>query len=268
MFDAILLGWALAALLFFLALAGPAAGPGRRRRQAALAGAIILAGAAIYGADIMNLPEIAGALVIGAAIGLLLARELPMRRLPLMMRVLAGGAGAALTCAALAIRFNPYAFGLLGEDQPEIAPWGVAALVIALLTGVLAAGAGMARPGWRIGGAAGLIAPGLLALLAGASFAMSGAGERLPWLATGIALAAPAGALLGARAATGGEAAILAAVVGLVGWSAAAVALLLENTGLIVAAGLAGSAGTLLAVRLNVRHAGRGLPTGYAMPNA
>lgn len=262
MFDAILLGWVLAALLFCLSLAGRGATPGTRHRHAALAGVLILAGAAIYSADIVNLPEIAGALVIGAAIGMLLARELPLRLLPRMMRTLAGATGAALACAAIAIRFNPYAFGLLGEDRPAIAPWREAALVIALLAGVMAAGAGVARPAWRIGGVAGVIAPGLLALLAAASFALSGAGEHLPWLGLGVALAAPAGALLGARARAGGEAALLAAIVGLSGWSTACIAFVLENTGLVVPTGLAASAGTMLALRLCARPRGKGLADG------
>lgn len=260
--DTILLGWSLAALLFLLSLARPAAGFGPRHRHAAMAGVLILAAAAVYGADIVNLPEIAGALVIGAAIGLLCGRELPVRLLPRMMQALAGATGGALACAALAIRFNPYAFGLLGEDRPDIALWREAALVIVLLAGVMAAGAGVARPAWRIGGAAGVIAAGPLALLAVASFALSGAGERVPLLAVGVFLAAPAGALLGARARAGGEAALLAAIVGLVGCSAACTAFLLENTGLAVAAGLTGSAGTMLALRLCAGQRGKRLADG------
>ncbi|HKT77898.1 MAG TPA: NADP transhydrogenase subunit beta, partial [Sphingobium sp.] len=171
MVDAVALGWALAALLFLLALWQPAAGLGRRHRHAAMAGALILAGAALYGADIMNLPEMVGVLVIGAALGLLAARELPMRVLPALLAGLAGAIGVAMACLALAIRHNPYAFGLLGEDAASIAPWRVGALAVALAGGVMAAGAGVAWPARRDGGVVGVVLAGLLALLAGGAFA-------------------------------------------------------------------------------------------------
>lgn len=260
MIDAVLLGWALAALLFGLALLRSGPGVRRLHRHAALAGALVLMGAALFAADIINMPEIAGALVIGAAIGLPLARELPMRLLPRLMAGLAGSAGLALVCAAIAMRHNPYAFGLLGEADGVVAPWRTGALAIALLTGAMAGGAGLARG--RTAGGAGFVLAMLLALLAGASLAQFASSERLIWLAAGLLLALPAGSLIGARMRATGEAALLGSLAGLVGWAASATGFLLENGGLVIAGGAAAMAGTLLALRLCAEASGKGLADG------
>ena len=196
--SAVALAGALAALLFFLSFWKPGAMPRRRHHHAAMAGSVILAGAAIYGMDVINLPEIIAALVIGAAIGLLLGRELPRGRLPMLMTMLAGLAGGATICAVIAAWLNPYAFGLVDEGSEAVAARHALLMALAVLTGGTAcAGAISTLASPRRGGT------------------------------TWVALTA-----------------------GMAGWSAAAMAFLLENMGMAVAGGLAGAAGTLLAARL------------------
>lgn len=214
--DAVSLASALAALLFFLSLWRPGTTPVPRHRHAATAGALILAAATLYAADVLNLPEIIAALIIGGAAGLLLGRELPVRFLPALMTALAGLVGLAAVVMALAAWINPYAFGLIGEAGDHRTARKVAALGIAVLTGALAC----------VGGIAALVA------------------RR--WRSDGRIM--------------------LASTAAMAGWSVAATAFLLENMGLAVAGGLAGSAGTVLAARLCADVSGKALADARRRP--
>lgn len=213
-FDVIAVSQALAALLFLYALSPWRTAPGVRRRQAAVAGTVILSAAAVYDMDVINGPEIIAALLIGGAIGLLLGREWPGSRMMALLTTLAGFAGAAMAFAAVAAWHNPFAFGLVDEGGAEIATRHLLALAVTVLMG------------------SGACIGGVVALL-----------RR--WDAVGV---------------------LLALTIGMAGWSAAAMAILLENIGLVVAGGLAGTAGMVIALRICGGARGKGLADNRSRP--
>lgn len=202
-----MLGWAVAAFLFFLSIWPSGGTPARRQRHAAAAGIVLLTAAAVYGMDFINMPEIIGALVIGAALGLLMGREWPHHGLFFLITGLAGLTGCAAICAAAAIWLNPYAFGLIDQGSDGVAMRHLLMLVITLLTGAIACGAAF------------------IALI---------------------------------RRDVGGIA-VLALAIGMAGWSAAALAFLLQNIGMVAAGGLAGAGGAGVALRLRGGARGLGL---------
>lgn len=204
--DAITLAWGIAALLFIHSLGCVSPTSERARRYAASAGVAILCAAAVYGMDAINMPEIMGAFVIGAAAGLL-AREWPGVQLTRLMTMLAGMAGCAALCAALAVWINPYAFGLIVEGQDGVATCDMPMLGATLLTG-----------------------------FAACLLAMIGMVRRR--------MARPV---------------LLALAVAMAGWSAAALAFLLQNIGMVIAGGLAGAGGTAIALRMCGGERGKGL---------
>lgn len=208
-FDAVALGWALSALLFFLSLWRPGAVPARRHHQAAAAGALLLGATTIYAADVVNLPEMIGALIIGGAIGLLLGRGWPVDRLARMITALAGSTGLAMIAVVLAAWKNPYAFDLIAASSDRPAAGDILAIVAAIATAALAC---------------------TLGIVAIALSPRSDGGLRL-----------------------------LVVTAALAGWSVAATAFLLENIGLAVAGGLAGSTASMLAIRLCRQAGGKGL---------
>ena len=213
-FDLILLAQAFAALLFMGAL-WPFASVARDRRwHAVLAGAMILSASAVYDMDVINGPEIIGALLVGGGLGLLLGREWPGGRLMPLLTLFTGCAATAMLFAATAAWLNPYAFGLVDE-----AGSGIAARHRLALAGVAVAGVG-----------ASLCA--LIALFR-----------------------------LGRQAVL-----LLVLAIAMAGWSAAALAFLLENIGLLVAGGLSAAAGTGVALRLCVGAGGKGLADAGAHP--
>lgn len=200
-FDTVALAWLLATLLLGWSLWRAAAGEARKARHAAMAGVALIVAAAVYTADVVNLPEIVGACIAGGGVGLLLGRDLRARRLPLLLAALAG---IAYALAAAACWLNPYIFGLGQGDW--IAPGALVTLALC-------------------------IAPGLLSLCA---FLWSIVSPS--WRGIGLTCAG-----------------------GLAGWSAAALAFILGNPALAFAAGLAGSAGTVLALRLSLAAGRKGL---------
>lgn len=212
--DVIMLGQAMAAACFFVALWPHAGVAAQWRPRAAVAGTVILSAAAIYDMDVINGPEIIAVLLAGSAVGWLAGREWLWSRLIALLAVFAGCAGAALLFAALAVRLNPYAFGLVDDDAADIATRYLLMLVAAVVAG---------------GGACICAIAGL--------FRREGK-ERL----------------------------LAALAVGMAGWSAAAMAFLLQNPGLLVAGGLAGAAGTGVALRLCGGPQGKGLADALDRP--
>ena len=213
-FDLILLAQAVAALLFLFALWPFATLSSDRRRHAALAGTLILSAAAIYDMDVINGPQIIGALLAGGGFGLLLGREWPRDRLMPLIAICTGLAVAAMLCAAAAAWLNPYAFGLIDAGSIDVAVRHMLALA-----GVAAGGLGV------------------LACALTALFRRDRSGMMPIILAIAMA-----------------------------GWSAAALAFLLENLGLVVAGGLAGAAGTGIALRLCGGAGPKGLADAGAHP--
>ncbi len=201
-------------MLFLLALWPFATMDSRRRRHAALAGTIILSAAAIYDMDVINGPEIIGALLVGGSVGLLLGRGWPRGRLMPLLTICTGCAAAGMLIAATAAWLNPYAFGLVEDESSGVATRHLLAL---------------------------------------AAVAVGGVGASI------CALTA-----LFRRDRSGMMSLVLA--VAMAGWSAAGLACLLENIGLLVAGGLAGAAGTGIGLRLCGGARGKGLADAEAHP--
>ncbi|ANI78546.1 MULTISPECIES: hypothetical protein [Sphingobium] len=212
--DAITLAWAIAVLLLVLSLWPPGGASERLSRHAATAAILLLMAAAFGAMDVINMPEIMGALIIGAAVGLLLARKWPGTHMIMLMAALAGLSGTAAICAAAAAWINPYAFGLIDEGANRISSRDMLTLGLTLLTG-------------------------------GSACA----------LASTVAI----------RRSMAG-AASLALTIAMAGWSAAALAFLLQNVAMIVAGGLAGAAGTGVALRICGGARGKGLADGERRP--
>jgi len=137
--GAVALAWALSSLIFSLSFLMASLGYHRQGWNAAFLGALALTGAAIYSADAVNLPDIAGMMFIGAGLGLMLARALPERGLMTLMAGFAGLAGLSMLCAALAIWRNPNGFGLLRDDGGGITSGGLLWVAITVAAGGLTA---------------------------------------------------------------------------------------------------------------------------------
>lgn len=173
----------------------------RTGNRIALAGGMLAVGAALYSHDVVNLPEIASALVIGGSIGLMLARRCGGHRLPWLVVVAYALLGLAGMATGTALLLNPFAFGLVdgpGRVTPAhgtllaggIAIGGLAALCALLMLvrqtqdylALVGSGAGWtaAALGLAMGNSAMVLAGGM----AGA------AGLRLGWRAWAIRRAA------------------------------------------------------------------------------
>ncbi|WP_097091015.1 hypothetical protein [Novosphingobium sp. Chol11] len=213
-FDLILIGQALAALLFLGASWPSAIMSGQTRRHAALVGTMILSAVAVYDMDVINGPDIIGALIVGGGFGLLLGREWPRGRWMPLLTIFTGFSAAAMLCAAAAAWLNPYAFGLVDEGSIGIAARHMLALAVVTMGGI---GASTCALGALLGG------------------------ERSAVLLLVLAIA-------------------------MAGWSAAALALLLENVGLLAAGGLSAAAGTGVALRICGGARGKGLADAGSHP--
>ncbi|MEC3910427.1 NAD(P)(+) transhydrogenase (Re/Si-specific) subunit beta [Sphingobium sp. CR2-8] len=169
----------------------------RHGNRIAMAGIALALAAALYSHDVMNLPEIASALVIGGSIGLLLARRCAARMLPWLVVVAHGLLGMAAMATACALWLNPFAFALVGDDgriTPDnrlllAAGFTIGAMVVvgALLVAVTRRQTGLA---W-IGSGAGWAAVTLGFALGNSAMVMAGAlagvaGWRLGWRARRI----------------------------------------------------------------------------------
>ncbi|NIJ15258.1 NAD(P)(+) transhydrogenase (Re/Si-specific) subunit beta [Sphingobium vermicomposti] len=136
--DAVLVAWALSSLLFVLSLWKYEAEASQRRLHAAGVGVLLLAAAGIYSADIVNLPEIAGTLLIGASLGLVLARGWRPQALPTLLTAFCGAIGLSMLCAALAAYLNPNAFGIMPARGDGVTGGALLLVGVTAATGALA----------------------------------------------------------------------------------------------------------------------------------
>lgn len=173
----------------------------RHGSRLAMAGVAIAVAAAIYSHDVVNLPEIVAALVIGGSIGLLLARRCALAVLPRLVIVGQGLLGLAAMATGTAIVMNPGAFGLAGEGDGLVSGW-CALPVFGAATGALL----LARALWLalrrmppgdtlLGVGTGLATAALGFTLGNSAMVMAGglavsAGLRLAWRARKAAPAA------------------------------------------------------------------------------
>lgn len=164
-----------------------------------MAGIVTGAAAAVYSHDVVNLPEMVSAVVIGGGIGLLLARRSAVAALPWLMVAGHGLLGVAAMAMAATLWRNPGAFGLTADDGALLTVGF--ALGAMTLAGALALAIGR-RPGGLalIGSGAGFAAAALGFAIGNSAMVMGGgmagvAGLRLAWRARRIASRAlPSGA--------------------------------------------------------------------------
>ena len=176
------------------------------------------------------------------------------------LRTLPGGIGRHAAVAGTVILSAAAVYDMDVINGPEI----IAALLIGGAIGLLL---GRGWPGSRM-----VALLTTLAGFAGAAMAFAGAAawhdpfafglgdEGSADIATRHLFALAVAVLMGSGACIGGVFAqlrrgeadwvLLALTIGMAGWSAAAMAILLENIGLVVAGGLAGAAGTVIALRI------------------
>ncbi len=164
---------------------------GRHGNRWAMAGIVTGAAAAVYSHDVVNLPEMVSAVVIGGCIGLLLVRRCAVATLPWLIVAGHGLLGVAAMAMAMTLRRNPGAFGLLGDDGALLAAGfglGAATLAGALVLAfrrrhgglaLMSSGTGWAAAalGFAIGNGAMVVAGGMAGV----------AGLRLAWRARKIA---------------------------------------------------------------------------------
>lgn len=178
----------------------------RHSHRWAMAGIATGAAAAVYSHDVVNLPEMVSAVVIGGSIGLLLARRSAVAALLWLAVAGHGLLGVAAMAMAATLWRNPGAFGLLGDDG-AVLPFGGGMLVAGFGLGVpTLAGALVLAFGRRLGGlplltsGAGWAAAALGFAIGNGAMVVAGgmagvAGLRLAWRARRIASRAlPSGA--------------------------------------------------------------------------
>lgn len=266
----ILIGWFLAALLFLLALWPQRIG--QRGGSLALTGMASAVAVTLYSHDVMAMPQICAALIAGGAAGWLLARQAPLSALPAVLAGLIGQLGLAAIFIAVAGWRNPHAFGLLDDATDRLIP------VAAWAMGAGGAFGGMAcagaivllarRTGQQIGrrGWPARILSLALPVLMIAAMAQFGRQPSGLLLAACIGLGLLTGGRLTLAMAVAGTGPALALLGGMAGWSAAALGFMMENMAMAAGGGLAGAAGTVVALRLCGGPGRKGLADGDRRP--
>lgn len=257
----ILLGWAVAVLLFLLALHAAAGAGMRRGAGLTLAGMAAVGAVTLYSHDVMNLPEICGMLIIGGGAGWLAGREVSASSLPALLIGLAGLAGLAGLFIAVALWRNPHAFGLLDKGGDMLSDGAVRLLRLEILLALMTIAGSFSASGRGGSGAAltgGRCLSAVLLALASASTAFMPEPHPLLLVGGGIA-ALLAGHMFALWSAGGGSGATLALLVSLLGWAGVVIGFLVENPVPVVAGGLAGTAGGSLALRLCGKRGRKGL---------
>lgn len=185
----------LSGLLLFMGLSLRS---GRHGNRWAMAGIVTGAAAAVYSHDVVNLPEMVSAVVIGGCIGLLLVRRCAVATLPWLIVAGHGLLGVAAMAMAMTLRRNPGAFGLLGDDD-AMRPFAGAMLAAGLGMGAITLAGGLFQIVGRRHGGLALLSSGAGWAAAALGFAidnsamvvaggMAGvAGLRLAWRARKIA---------------------------------------------------------------------------------
>jgi NAD(P) transhydrogenase subunit beta len=202
--------------------------------------------------EIASLPEIAGAIVIGAAIGLVTARRIQMTAMPQLVAAFHSLVGLAAVLVGAAAFLNPEAFGILGADgiatvsRVELG-LGVAIGAITFSGSVIAflklngnmSGAPILLPARH------LINLGTLAAILGliAFFTV----DQSPWVFfTVMALSFAIGFLLIIPIGGADMPVVVSMLNSYSGWAAAAMGFTLHNSAMIITGALVGSSGAIL----------------------
>jgi NAD(P) transhydrogenase subunit beta len=248
------LAYLVSGVLFILALRGLSSpATSRRGNRMGMAGMAIAVATTLYTHDVVSLPEIVGAIVVGGGIGFMIARRIEMTAMPQLVAAFHSLVGLAAVLVGAAAFLNPGAFGVLEAGGADILKnsriemgLGVAIGAITFSGSVIAflklngnmSGKPILLPGRHVINIAALLAilalvslyhlntPALFWTIIGLSFAI------------GFLLIIPIG---------GADMPVVVSMLNSYsGWAAAAMGFTLGNTAMIITGALVGSSGAIL----------------------
>src|SRR3954453_18634923 len=110
----VLLAYLIAGVCFILALRGLSSPESSRRGNlTGMLGMAIAVGTTLAIHEVASLPEIAGAMLIGGAIGLVTARKIQMTAMPQLVAAFHSLVGMAAVLVGAAAFLNPEAYGIV-----------------------------------------------------------------------------------------------------------------------------------------------------------
>ncbi|MDI1295583.1 MAG: NAD(P)(+) transhydrogenase (Re/Si-specific) subunit beta [bacterium] len=253
------LAYLVAGVFFILALRGlssPASS--RTGNRFGMAGMAIAIATTLFTHDVLNLPEIIGAIVVGGGIGFITARRIAMTDMPQLVAAFHSLVGLAAVLVGAAAYLNPGAFGIADLVTGEIhnasrieLGLGVAIGAITFSGSVIAflklngnmSGKPIMLPGRHVINLGTLVA--ILGLI-GWFYAMP-APTQVSWLFwTVIGLSFAIGFLLIIPIGGADMPVVVSMLNSYSGWAAAAMGFTLGNSAMIITGALVGSSGAIL----------------------
>ncbi len=248
------LAYLVAGVCFILALRGlssPASS--REGNRYGMIGMTLAVATTLFVHSIASLPEIAIAIGIGAAIGLVTARRIAMTDMPQLVAAFHSLVGMAAVLVGVAAFLNPGAFGILGDDGLILVPsriemgLGVAIGAITFSGSVIA----FLKLNGNMGGKP-IMLPGRHAINLGVLAGILGligyfTVDQAPWIFwTVTALAFAIGFLLIIPIGGADMPVVVSMLNSYSGWAAAAMGFTLHNSAMIITGALVGSSGAIL----------------------
>jgi H+-translocating NAD(P) transhydrogenase subunit beta len=248
------LAYLVSGVCFILALRGlssPASS--RRGNRYGMAGMLLAVGTTLFEHNAAGLAEIAIAIALGAAIGLVMARRIAMTAMPQLVAAFHSLVGLAAVLVAAAAYLNPQAFGIAGADG-EIFAVSRIEMALGLAIGAITfSGSVIAflKLNGNMSGAP-IILPlrhvinlGTLAAILGLiAFFVT---DQSPWIFwTVAALSFLIGFLLIVPIGGADMPVVVSMLNSYSGWAAAAMGFTLGNTAMIITGALVGSSGAIL----------------------
>ena len=254
------LAYLAAGVLFILALRGLSSpATSRRGNRMGMIGMAIAVATTLYTHDVVSLPEIVGAIVIGGGIGFIIARRIAMTDMPQLVAAFHSLVGLAAVLVGAAAYLNPGAFGILDTLTGEIhnasrieLGLGVAIGAITFSGSVIAflklngnmSGKPIMLPGRHVINLGTLVA--ILGLI-GWFYVMAAPTVMAPWLFwTVIGLSFVIGFLLIIPIGGADMPVVVSMLNSYSGWAAAAMGFTLGNSAMIITGALVGSSGAIL----------------------
>ena len=249
------LAYLISGVFFILALRGLSSpSTSQRGNRFGIAGMGLAVGTTLFLNDVASLPEIMGAIAIGAVIGWVTARRIAMTDMPQLVAAFHSLVGMAAVLVAAAAYLNPQAFGIIDTLTNEINKvsrvemgLGIAIGAITFSGSVIAflklngnmSGAPIMLPGRHI------INLGTLAGIIGLTgYFLT---DQSPWVFWTItALAFLIGFLLIIPIGGADMPVVVSMLNSYSGWAAAAMGFTLQNTAMIITGALVGSSGAIL----------------------
>jgi len=256
------LAYLIAGICFILALRGLSSPESSQRgNKLGMIGMTIAVGTTLATHDILSLPEIAGAILVGGGAGFVIARRIQMTQMPQLVAAFHSLVGLAAVLVGVAAYLNPQAFGisdlvipLIGQPFAVIHPVSRIELGLGVAIGAITfSGSVIAflKLNGNMGGKP-IMLPGRhvinLALLAGilgliAYFVT----DQAPWIFwTIVILSFVIGFLLIVPIGGADMPVVVSMLNSYSGWAAAAMGFTLHNSAMIITGALVGSSGAIL----------------------